>query len=202
MANLISYIDQNDSENASKEEIFQRVLKRTFDEEGGYEYRKNRIDQPTNMGIIQGTLNNFKRAHPDLSSSYPNHVKDLTREQAAQIYRKDFFEPYHIGDIKHKPLQETLFDSFVNHSPSGPSNWTREAIHRNTNIKVDENGLLSYRTVAALNSIDDEETVKKINNHILDERLVDLRKRQEKLGNIFKKQTAGIPNRIERFRIK
>lgn len=154
------------------------------------------------MGVIQSTLNNFKRAHPDLSSSYPNHVKELTREQAAQIYRKDFFEPYHIGDIKHKALQETLFDSFVNHSPKDPSNWTRDAIHKNTNIKVDENGLLSHRTVSALNYIDDEETIKKVNNDILDRRLNDLRKKQEELGDGFRKQTVGIPNRIERFRIK
>ena len=99
-------------------------------------------------------------------------------------------------------MQETLFDSFVNHSPKDPSNWTRDAIHKNTNIKVDENGLLSHRTVSALNYIDDEETIKKVNNDILDRRLNDLRKKQEELGDGFRKQTVGIPNRIERFRIK
>lgn len=102
MPNLIRYINQNDPETNLKEEIFQRVLKRTFDEEGGFEDRKNRIEMPTNMGIRQDTLERFKQKHPDLSSSYPSQVKDITKDQAAEIYKKDYFEPYGIGEINIK----------------------------------------------------------------------------------------------------
>lgn len=202
MSNLIRYINQDNHENDLNEEIFQRVLKRTFDEEGGYEDRKNRIEMPTNMGIRQDTLERFKQKHPDLSFSYPSHVKDINKEQAAQIYRKDYFEPYGIGDIKHKALQETMFDSFVNHSPKEPAIWSQKAINNNTNIKVDEDGIFGPRTRSALNYLDNDDDVKKVNNYILDERLKALEKQKSEQGLEFRNRTLGIPNRIERFRIK
>lgn len=202
MSNLIRYINQDDPENDNKEEIFQRVLKRTSGEEGGYEDRKSRIETPTNMGIRQDTLERFKQKHPDLSSSYPFHVKDINKEQAAQIYRKDYFEPYGIGDIKHKALQETMFDSFVNHSPKEPALWAQRAINNNTNIKVEEDGIFGPKTRSALNYLDNDDDVKKVNNYILDERLRALEKQKSAQGIEFKNRTVGIPNRIERFRIK
>lgn len=201
MSNLIRYITSND-EDELKEEIFQRVVNKSLKEEGGYEYRKNRIEIPTNMGIRQDTLDRFKKNHPNLSSNYPNDVKFLNKNQAMQIYKRDYFEPYKIGDIKHKPLQETMFDSFINHSPKGPAVWAQQAINKNTNIKVDEDGIFGNRTVSALNYIDDEETIKKVNNYILDKRYDDLIKNQKSLGGIFIQRTKGISHRIDRFRIK
>lgn len=201
MSNLIRYIASNDKD-ACKEEIFQRVIKKTLKEEGGYEYRKNRIEMPTNMGIRQDTLDRFKKRHPNLSLNYPNDVKDISKDQAIQIYKKDYFEPYKIGDIKHKYLQETIFDSFVNHSPKAPAMWIQQAINKNTNIKVDEDGILGNKTISALNYIDNEETIKKINNYILDKRQEDLLNNQKSSTSKGIQRIKGIPDRINRFRVR
>lgn len=202
MPNLIYYINQDNPEKDYREEIFQRVLKRTFDEEGGYEDKTNKIEMPTNMGIRQDTLDRFKKKHQDEAQQFPENVKNINREQAAQIYRKDYFDAYGIGDIKHKALQETLFDSFVNHSPKGPAVWSQQAINYHTNMKIDEDGIFGPKTRAALNYIDNDDDVKKVNNYILDRRLEDLRMNQRDKGDIFSNYTKGIPNRIDRFRIK
>lgn len=202
MSNLIHYINHNNPENDYKEEIFQRVLKRTFEEEGGYEDRIDRIETNTNMGIRQDTLDRFKQKHPNEAKNFPQNVKNINKEQASQIYRKDYFDAYGIGEIKHKSLQETLFDSFVNHSPQGPARWSQQAINRNTNMKVDEDGIFGPKTRAALNYIDNDNEVKKVNNYILDKRLEDLKKNQRMLDAKFSNYTKGIPNRIDRFRIK
>ena len=94
---------------------FDRVLNKTLGEEGGYEDRPNKIDTATNMGFQQATLELFKKKHPELAQGFPEHVKDLTREQGRIIALKDFYEPYRIGEIKSPALQETMFDSFFNH---------------------------------------------------------------------------------------
>ena len=202
MPNLIQYINPDDNENNEKEEVFQRVLSRTFQEEGGFEDRPSRIEMPTNMGIRQDTLDRFVKNNPDSSKEYPKDVKNISKEQAGQIYKKDYFEPYHIGDLRHKALQETMFDSFVNHSPKGPAKWAQQAVNHNTNIKVEEDGVFGPKTVAALNYSDNEEDVKKINNYILDRRLEERERHVKEQGRTYTNRTKGIPNRINRFRIE
>ena len=202
MGNLIQYITQENPENDNDEKIFQRVLTKTLEEEGGYEDKPHRIEQPTNMGITQSTLSRFKTSNPTLAKNYPSEVKNLTKEQASQIYRKDYFEPYHICKIKHQRLQETMFDSFVNHSPKGPSLWAQQAINKHTPMKVKEDGIFGPKTVSALNNINDNNELKNVNNYILDKRLEDRNNQVQKQGLLYQNRTAGIPNRINRFRIK
>ncbi len=194
-------IYSNDSVN-SQDEIFDRVLKKTLSEEGGYEYRPNRIDTPTNMGIQQKTLDSFKARYPDLSQGYPNNVKDLTYNQGCQIARKDYFDKYRIQEIKHQPLQETIFDSFFNHSPQGPALWTQKAINQNTNTKVAVDGVFGSETIGALNNLSQEEMVK-VNNAILDQRQLDYEYQKKHNQNPnYNNYSVGLPNRFNRFRIK
>jgi len=202
MGNLINYINQENSATEQEDKIFQRVLTRTFAEEGGYEDRKHKIEQPTNMGITQSTLSRFKNSNPQLAKDYPAEVKNLTSKQAEMIYKKDYFDPYHIGQIKHKPLQETMFDSFVNHSPKGPSLWAQQAINKHTSMKVKEDGIFGPRTVSALNRLNEGNELKNVNNYILDKRLEDRNKQIKQQGYLYQQRTTGIPNRINRFRIK
>lgn len=202
MINLIQYINQDNNEQSIKEEAFQRVLKRTFEEEGGFENRPNRIEQPTNMGIRQDTLDRFRNKHLELAKGYPENVANISKEQATEIYKKDYFEPYHIGEIRHKPIQETMFDSFVNHSPKSPATWAQKAINNNTSIKVDEDGIFGPKTIAAINYLDKDEDIKRVNNYILDQRLEERNINARQQGNIYINRTKGIPNRIERFRLK
>ena len=180
--------------------IFDRVFSRTLQEEGEYEDRATYIDTPTNMGFQQATLDRFKSAHPDLAQGYPDNVRDLTYEQGKQIARKDYFDKYRIGEIQSQPLQETMFDSFFNHSPEAPAYWVQKAINQNTNMRVDEDGVLGSQTIRALNNLSPED-IKKVNNAILDMRQADYeRERKTNTNPNYENYTKGLPDRFDSFR--
>ena len=183
----------------TQDAVFERVFNRTLGEEGGYEDRSNRIDTPTNMGIQQKTLDRFKTVHPDLAQGYPQNVKDLTYNQSKQIARKDYFDKYRIGEIVSESLQETMFDSFFNHSPEAPAYWAQQAINQNTDMHIKEDGIFGSETINALNKLSPEETVK-VNNAILDFRLSDYENERKTNRNPnYENYSKGLPDRFLRF---
>ena len=181
---------------------FDRVFNKTLGEEGGYEDRPNKIDTATNMGFQQATLELFKKKHPELAQGFPGHVKDLTLKQGRIIARKDYYEPYRIGEIKSPALQETMFDSFFNHSPKAPALWAQRAINQNTDMKVKEDGVFGSETINAMNKLSQDEIVK-INNAILKQRLEDHEREKETNPNpYYEEYTVGLPDRFKRFKIE
>lgn len=186
----------------SQDAIFDRVFNRTLGEEGGYEDRATHIDTPTNMGFQQSTLDRFKSAHPDLAQEYPSDIRYLTYKQGKQIARKDFFDQYRIGEIQNQHLQETLFDSFFNHSPQAPAYWVQRAINQNSNMRIKEDGILGSQTIKALNNLSQDEIIK-VNNAIIDQRQADHEREKRTNPNLnYNNYTKGLPNRFNRFRIK
>jgi len=194
--------EQTESLNNKTDEIFNRVLHKTLKEEGNYEDKKTKIDAPTNLGIRQDTLDRFKKIHPNLASNFPKLVKNLTLSQAKLIARKDYFDKYRIGEIKSKPLQETMFDAFFNHSPSAPALWAQKAINQNTKMNITEDGIFGSKTIEALNHLSPDEIIK-VNNAIIDMRQKDYEheKKTNKNPN-YENYTSGLPSRFDRFRIK
>ncbi len=71
-------LDDNDAPIVDKRK--QDIIRKTMAEEGGYVDNPNKIDQPTNSGITQPTLNKYNTEHPDFN--FPDAVKDLTNDQA------------------------------------------------------------------------------------------------------------------------
>lgn len=67
----------------------------TLTHEGGYEANPNDPGGATNMGIEQ--------------SEYSGDIKDLTREQAIEIYQKDYWNPLY-SQITSQPVANKLFD--------------------------------------------------------------------------------------------
>ena len=194
-------INQSNGNN-SVDEIFNRVFAKTLEEEGGFEYRPEKIDTPTNMGFQQATLDKFRELHPDISEGYPERIEDLTYEQGRQIARKDYFDKYRIGEIKYEPLQETMFDSFFNHSPYAPALWAQKALNQNTNASVDEDGIFGSQTINALNSLSEENMIR-VNNSIIDQREADYEEEKKRNRNRFyNSYTRGLPARFNRFRVK
>ena len=154
------------------------------------------------MGFQQATLELFKKKHPELAQGFPGHVKDLTLEQGRIIARKDYYEPYRIGEIKSPALQETMFDSFFNHSPNAPALWAQRAINQNTNMKVQEDGVFGSETINAMNKLSQDEIVK-VNNAILKQRLEDHEREKKTNPNpYYEEYTVGLPDRFKRFEIK
>ena len=200
-SNTITDITTSTQHN-SQDAIFDRVFNRTLEEEGGYEDRATHIDTPTNMGFQQSTLDRFKSAHPDLAQGYPSNIRHLTYEQGKQIARKDSFDKYRIGEIQNQHLQETMFDSFFNHSPQAPAYWAQRAINQNSNMRIKEDGILGSQTIKALNNLSQDEIIK-VNNAIIDQRQADHEREKRTNPNLnYNNYTKGLPNRFNRFRIK
>lgn len=95
-----------------------------------------------------------------------------------------------------------MFDSFFNHSPEGPAIWVQRAINQNTNMQVSEDGIFGSQTIGALNNLSSED-ISRVNNAIVDMRLENLEyERETNPDPNYQNYTIGLPDRINRFRIK
>ncbi len=112
-----------------KKILFDKFMDEIFGNEGGYADSRT-IDQPTNMGIIQGTLNTFWKEHAQEArkAKFPKSVKALTREQAKLIYQKQYFEHYRIGDYRNESIALLMFDMYVNHKPSTVQSFVNQGL--------------------------------------------------------------------------
>ena len=181
-------------------QIFNQLGDMVSEFEGGLETNPNKIDQATNMGIKQDTLNNFFAAHPEYKGKYPSKVDDLTREQANTIYCMDFYTQYRIPEIKSKILRESIYDTYVNHSPDEIARWLQEGLNEVTSqhVKVDPEGMVSVmgsETISALNNLTDYEKAK------LDEYFLNRREEAWKRENPgYRNKFRGNLNRIQKLR--
>jgi lysozyme family protein len=78
---------------------FQEYFDRLLSSEGGYVWDKDDPGGETNWGIS-------KRSYPDVD------IKNLTREQAMAIYKRDFWDV--LGDAAHPAIKFQVFDFAVN----------------------------------------------------------------------------------------
>lgn len=142
--------------NAEKNALFKTYIKHVFKNEGGYA-DETKIDQKTNMGIIQKTLENFVANNPQTAKTYkfPKTVKELKRSQAEIIYRVDYFNHYKIGNYRNKSIGLMMFDMYVNHTPKTVKRFVQQAAK--AAIKAGAEELKVPRTpeefVAAANSL-------------------------------------------------
>lgn len=180
---------------------FDRLLSSVYQEEGGYEDDPAKIDQPTNMGIIQGSLNRFKAAHPTLGRTYPATVQDLTRDQATTIYKMDYYDPYRIEEIKNEKLAKTLFDLLANHSPTEPIQWAQQGINQFTSFQVDEDGVMGSQTINALNNLTLQQ-MKDVNNYIVRQRSEQINQYADANPTGYGTRRKGLTTRSGRHFIK
>jgi lysozyme family protein len=80
---------------------FENVMAGVFKHEGGYTDSDGNTGNPANFGINQ-------KFHPDVD------VKSLTKEQAAAIYKRDYWDAYKIGELPAN-VQGIVMDGVVNH---------------------------------------------------------------------------------------
>lgn len=85
--------------------------------EGGYSNDPCDRGGSTMMGITQGTLNAWRRYHPE----FPEDVRSLTREHVAAIYQRQYWEASGCERVPW-PISLILFDMAVN---SGNGNAVR-----------------------------------------------------------------------------
>lgn len=90
---------------------FNLLLKTVFKEEGGYEDNPKKIDQATNIGIIQSTLDNFNATHPKLKIN--KSLKEISEDDARLIYKLDYYDQYNIEAINDFENSKVLLHMFV-----------------------------------------------------------------------------------------
>ncbi|MBN2060718.1 MAG: hypothetical protein JW882_09920 [Deltaproteobacteria bacterium] len=119
------------------DEKFLKAVEKVLEHEGGY---INDPDDPggeTNFGIS-------KRSYPDMD------IKNLTRDQAIQIYRKDWWEKYGYGKIEDPEIAAKVFDLAVNMGPGKAHIHLQFAVMRSSHIiKLD--GIMGPETIGAVN---------------------------------------------------
>lgn len=134
------------------DEKFERLIQRVQNSEGGYENRPDRIDQETNMGIIQDTLDSYNASHPD--AGFPSNLRELTWEQAAQIYREEYFDNNRIAEINDLRVAYAVMDMGVMTSPRNVGNIVQSTINEVLGQgRVTHDGQIGTQTINALNDI-------------------------------------------------
>lgn len=115
------------------------MIDRLIVREGGY------VDHPQDPGG-ETKYGISKRSYPDLD------IKNLTRDDAARIYREDFYQRFGLDRVHSSQIAEWLLDWLVH---SGPSVIKR--VQRELNVVAD--GVVGPQTLRALNSLPDPKDI-------------------------------------------
>ncbi len=102
---------------------FEKALEYLFQAEGGYSNHKNDKGGATNFGITQRTYD----AYQQRKGFAPTPVKQITRQEAAQIYYEDYWIASGADKIDNFPIALILFDSCVNHGVSAGKSLYKKA---------------------------------------------------------------------------
>lgn len=143
---------------------FEMVMGNTLGEEGGYEDNPRKIEQPTNYGITQSTLQSYKNRHPD--SGYPDHVRNLTVDQARNIYFQDYYQKYRIHNIKNDRLARIIFDMHAMTSPESVANIIQDGLI-DSGYNVEKDGVFGSESIGALNAAANAEDTDRVAENII-----------------------------------
>ena len=121
------------------DEKFNKAVDKLLALEGGY---VNDPDDPageTKFGIS-------KRSYPDLD------IANLTRDEAIEIYRRDWWKKYGYGRIEYGPLAEKVFDLAVNMGPHKAHGFLQVSVILSGGEQINADGIIGPKTLAAINN--------------------------------------------------
>ena len=134
-----------------KDKNFESAYGKLAEPEGGYTDGKDQVrDEPTNMGIKQSTLDNYRAENPD--KGFPQNVKDLQPNQAKEIYKEAYWDNTQIPNIQNDRIRDAVFDMNV---MGGAGSVTQRALNSYADAGLEVDGNISKNTINALNSIPD-----------------------------------------------
>lgn len=128
-------------------DAFQRALFHVLQHEGGYVDHPSDPGGATNMGITIGTLSEFRG-----QTATKEDVKNLTREEAARIYRAKYWDAVW-GDDWPEGIALFMFDAAVNHGPRRAIMFAQRA------VGVQGDGVLGPLTRKAILNAEVRETI-------------------------------------------
>lgn len=124
-------------------ERFERAVRFTLSQEGGYSNDEADPGGETQFGITQGTLDAFRRRHRKVDM--PESVRDITIKHAKLIYRAWYWDAIRAEQL---PADLALFgfDVAVNCGPKRAVEMLQGA------LRVTQDGKVGPRTLAAARS--------------------------------------------------
>lgn len=122
----------------TEEERFQKAISVVLAHEGGYVNNPNDPGGETRWGIS-------KRSYPNLD------IKNLTREQAIEIYRRDWWNRLRIGELQDSDVATKVLDLAVNVGAKIGIMLLQRALAA-AGKPMDVDGVMGPQTIAAANA--------------------------------------------------
>lgn len=117
---------------------FRQAVEVVLAHEGGYINDPNDLGGETKYGIS-------KRSYPNVD------IKSLTKEQAIEIYYRDWWARYKYGDIKDLTVATKVFDLSVNMGPRTAHRLLQKVLNWLGGANLTEDGVLGPLTISAAN---------------------------------------------------
>lgn len=117
---------------------FNKAVETVLKHEGGYVNNPNDLGGETNFGIS-------KKSYPNLD------IKNLTKDDAIAIYKRDFWDKYGYEDIGPEKIYTKIFDMAVCMGPHMAHLLIQRALWA-CNSPVNEDGILGIITKEAINN--------------------------------------------------
>ena len=159
---MVSPLPRNGS---SEPKNFDDMIERLKPREGrGFTDDPDDPGGPTKHGIIEETLKDYHASKGGKADGFPDDVRDLTPEQAKQIYLEMYYERYRNDEIQDPRASEHAFDICVNPGPYWAALWFQEALNK-AGLPVEVDGTLGSSTLDALNRATPEQ-LRAVNNAV------------------------------------
>lgn len=133
---------------------FNEALKVLQPAEGGLSTDKDDPGGVTNWGISQRFLDTIIYVNP--FGRQITNVTDLTKQDAAIIFDKHFWEPYPFADIQNQAVANVIFVALVNMSPKKCFKMVQKALNVIKKDTVSVDGVFGNKTIAALNAVNSD----------------------------------------------
>lgn len=123
---------------------FEPAVEIVLEHEGGFSMSPRDLGGVTNWGITQTAYSHYLKRHVSLME-----MKDMTKEDAKEVYRTMYWDYQRLSEIKHQPLANIVFDLSV---LLGPHEVTY-ALQRALKIPKPD-GVLGSHTIEVCNTCD------------------------------------------------
>jgi lysozyme family protein len=123
--------------------MFDEIIDKTLRWEGGYSNHKFDLGGATKFGVTQRALEKYI-GHPVSVAD----VKNLTKETARTIYRKNYYVANRIDSLP-EHIQGKVFDCCVNHGARNAIRILQRVINEAGFGEVEVDGVMGKKTVGA-----------------------------------------------------
>jgi len=125
---------------------FTRVIEIVLKHEGGYVDHADDRGGRTNWGITEKVAR---------QAGYEGHMRDLSREEAIRIYKKNYWDPLRLNEINSEALRLLVFDTGVNMGPGTAVRKLQKTYNLLASNDITVDGIIGPQTIGACNSYRD-----------------------------------------------